>query len=174
MPIEGSLVGRINELTFFDHDFHNKKKFLNFVPQYNMYQTMFEKGRPPVLKFQQWALGLELLSITQLLDVTHFGRSLYITNCVNTLLGVVHGGYLCLNPPVSIDVELIHRIIGLPIVEEDPSSLFADKKTDRVAAAQITTEYNLQRGNRGLLVKDISDKVTQFGAQILIGKLLRH
>lgn len=158
--VNGSLVGRINEITFSDHDFHNKNKFPNFVPQYYIQQTVIEEGLPPVLKFQQWDIGLELLGITQLLDVPHFGCSMYITNYVKTLLSVVHGGYLWLKPPVSIDAELIHIITGIPMVGEDPSLLFADKMNDRVFVAQISAEHNLRRGNRGLLVCNIEDKAT--------------
>jgi len=96
---------------------------------------VIKEGKSHVLKFQKWALGLELSGITHLLDVPHFERSMYITNCVKTLLSVVHGGYLWLDPPVSIDAMLIHRITELPMIGEDPGHFFVDKKTNRVVAA---------------------------------------
>ena len=83
---------------------------------------------------------------------------MYITNYVKTLF--VHGGYLWFDPLVSIDVALIHQITRIPMVGEDPGPLFADKKTERAVATQITAYYNLRRGNRGLLVSDITDKAT--------------
>lgn len=99
ITLDGSLLGRLYELGFADHDFQDKNKFLDFRPQYYMNSTVVELGRPPVMHFQQWALGLETSSITNLLDIPHFGRSLYITCCVKTLVSCVHGGYLLLNPP---------------------------------------------------------------------------
>ena len=86
-----------------------------------MNSIVTEAGKPPVLTYQKWALWLELASITNLLDILHFGWSMFITNCVKTLLSCVHGDYLWLDPPVSIDAELIHRITGLPMVGEDPT-----------------------------------------------------
>jgi hypothetical protein len=43
-----------------------------------------------------------------------FGRSNEINACVNMLLRCVHGGYLWLDRPVSIDIDLIVCITGLP------------------------------------------------------------
>lgn len=137
VSIKGSLVGRVSELKFFDHEFHDKKKSPNFVPQYCMNSTVVEQGRPPILNYQKWALGLELSGITNLPDIPHFGHSMYITICVKTLLSCVHGGYLWLDPPVLIDVELINRITGLPMVGEDPAPLFAYKRSDKTVVAQI-------------------------------------
>lgn len=105
VSIEGSLVGRINDLTFFDHDFHDIKKFPNFVPKYYMHQTIIEEGNLPVLRFQKWSLRLEFSGITQFLDVPHFGHSMYITSCVKTLLSVVHGGYLWLDSPYLLTMR---------------------------------------------------------------------
>lgn len=77
-----------------------------------------------------------------------------------------------LDPPVSIDDELIHRIIGLPMVGEDPAPLFADKRDDKIVAAQVAAQYNMERGNCSLLVSGIKEKETHFGTQLLVGKLL--
>lgn len=99
---------------------------------------------------------------------------MYITNYVKTLLIYVHGEYLRLNPPVLVDATLIHRIIRLPMVGEDPAPLFADNTTDKVVVAQSTTYYNLSRGKCALLVEGIKDKAVKFETQLLAGKLLRH
>lgn len=93
---------------------------------------------------------------------------------MKTLLSVVHGGYLWLDPPVSIDAELIHQIMGLPLVGEDLRSFFGDKKSDKALAAKVSGDYNLERGHQGLIFEGLQDPAVRFGAQILAGKLLRH
>lgn len=174
VTIEGISVGRVNELKLADHDFHDKKKFHNFMSQYYMNSTMVEQRRRPIFNYQKCALGLELSGINNLLDILYFCHSMYIMNCVKTLLSYVHVGYLWLDPPVSIDVELINKITGLPMVGEDPTPLFADKRIDKIVAAQVAAQYKLDRGSRGLLVAEIKEKATHFGIQLMAGKLLRH
>jgi hypothetical protein len=44
-------------------------------------------------------------------------------NCVKQLMEVTHGGYLWLEEPVSIDVELISFITGLPSRGENPCAV---------------------------------------------------
>jgi hypothetical protein len=51
-----------------------------------------------------------------------------VNACVKFLLYCVHGGYMWLDRPISIDTDLIARITGLPTQGEDPTLLFADKK----------------------------------------------
>jgi len=84
------------ELGFSDHEFLDEKKFPDFKPQYYMNSSVVVPNQPPVLQFQQWALGLETSGITNLLDFPQFGRSIYITCCIKTLLTCVHGGHLWL------------------------------------------------------------------------------
>jgi hypothetical protein len=49
-----------------------------------------------------------------LLDIPHFGRGKEVNNYIKQLMAVLHGGFLRLEEPISIDVELIAFIIGLP------------------------------------------------------------
>jgi hypothetical protein len=53
--------------------------------------------------------------IMNLLEIPHFGRGKDVNACVKQLLTLVHGGILWMDRHVSIDVELIIEIIGLPI-----------------------------------------------------------
>lgn len=105
VAIDGSLVGRFYELGFSNHDFYYENKFSNFKPHYYMNSTVVELNQPLVMQFQQWALVLQTLGITNLLDIPHFGKSTYITCCVKTLPSCVHGGHQWLNPPVFIDAN---------------------------------------------------------------------
>jgi hypothetical protein len=56
-----------------------------------------------------------------MLDIPHFGRGQYANNYVKKLMEVTHGGYLWLEQLVSIDVELISYITGMPSRGEDPA-----------------------------------------------------
>jgi hypothetical protein len=58
--------------------------------------------------------GLENTRILNLLEIPHFGHGKDVNKCVKKLLEVFHGGFLWLYEPVSIDVELIVFIMGLP------------------------------------------------------------
>lgn len=134
VAIEGSLVDKVYKLRFVDHDLQDENKFPDFRPQYFMKAVVIEKDNPLELQFQQWALGLETSKITNLMDIPHFGHNMKITYCVKSLLSCVHGGYLWLDPKVSIDVELIHYITRLLMDGEDPTSLFVDKHSYREVA----------------------------------------
>jgi hypothetical protein len=68
----------------------------------------------PIFQPKQWAFILTNTEILNLLDILHFGRGRDINNCVKKLMEVTYGGYLWVEEPVSIDVELIVFIIGVP------------------------------------------------------------
>jgi hypothetical protein len=55
-----------------------------------------------------------------LLEIPHFGRGKEVHKCIKKLLAVIHGGILLLGMQVSIDVNLITKIIGLPTYGEKP------------------------------------------------------
>lgn len=58
VTLDGSLVGRLYELGFSNHDFLDDNKFPDFKPQYYMNSSVVVPNQPLVLQFQQWALGL--------------------------------------------------------------------------------------------------------------------
>jgi hypothetical protein len=51
-----------------------------------------------------------------LLDIPHFGCSKNVGLCVKKLVTHVHGGILWMERPMHIEVALIYKITGLPIV----------------------------------------------------------
>jgi hypothetical protein len=51
-----------------------------------------------------------------LLDIPHFRCGKNVGLCVKKLLSIIHGGNLWMDRIVLIDVVLISKIIGLPIV----------------------------------------------------------
>jgi hypothetical protein len=59
--------------------------------------------------------------IMNLLQIHHFGWGKEVNHCVKKLLSFLHGGILWLDRQVSIDVDLIEKIAGLPTNGEPPS-----------------------------------------------------
>jgi hypothetical protein len=58
-----------------------------------------------VLHPKQWVEGLVNTGILNLLEIPHFRRGKDVNNYIKKLLEVLHGGFLWLDEPVSIDVE---------------------------------------------------------------------
>jgi hypothetical protein len=81
---------------------------------------------------------------------------------VKLLLSCVHGGFLWLDRPVSIDTELIERIIKFPSKWEDPSPLFIDKSKEKALAERMKDRYDTFIGARGLDVANINDDAVWF------------
>jgi hypothetical protein len=125
--IEGDLMGKVVALKFLDHDITDAQKFLELA--WDKY--LCTKSVPGIgailVEPQSWASRLEKSGILNLLEIPHFGRSLEINACIKLLLSCIHGGTLWLDPPVSIDTQLIAWIMGLPTIGEDPKTLFANK-----------------------------------------------
>jgi hypothetical protein len=59
--------------------------------------------------------------ILNLLEIPHFGKGKEVNNCIKQLMVVLHGGFVWLDQPISIDVELIVLIIGIPSMGENPA-----------------------------------------------------
>jgi hypothetical protein len=68
----------------------------------------------PMLQPKQWVASLVNTWIFNLLEIPHLRRGKDVNNCVNQLLEVLHGGFLWLDEPVSIDVKLISFITRMP------------------------------------------------------------
>jgi hypothetical protein len=85
--------------------------------------------------------------ILNLLDIPHFGRGRDINNCIKKLMEVTHGGYLWLEEPVSIDVELISFITGLPSRGENPRSTSMTKMKEKALVEEMKNTYGTERGS---------------------------
>jgi hypothetical protein len=106
----------------------DEDKFLELAKRVFLQTTDTNRVGEPIEQPLQWENGLQKTRILGLLDLPHFGRGQHATTCVKQLLAVTHGGDIWLVKLVSIDVELIASIIGLPSRGMDPI-LFLDEKT---------------------------------------------
>jgi hypothetical protein len=78
-----------------------------------------------------------------------------------------------LDKRVSIDVELIANITGLPSWGMDPTKFLVDKDGEKTLAEEMNKKYGTNMGTRGIIIKRINDATTQLGAKILACKMLR-
>jgi hypothetical protein len=117
--------------------------------------------------------GLAKNEILGLLDLPHFGRGQYANNCIKQLMAVTHGRYLWLEQLISIDVELITYITGLPSWGEDPTQFLEDKTKEKALAEEMKKKYGTERGSRGIIIKRISDATTRMATKIMACKLLK-
>jgi hypothetical protein len=77
---------------------------------------------------------LENIGILNLVEIPHFKQGKYVNKYVKKLLAVLHGGFVWLEEPVSIDVELIEFITCLPSNNEKPSQNLNDKTKEKSLA----------------------------------------
>jgi hypothetical protein len=89
------------------------------------------------------------------------------------LLAVTHGRDIWLDKIVSIYVELIPSITGLPSRGMDLVQFLDDKAREKAVEEEMKKKYGTNKGTRGIISKRINDVATQLGAKILSCKLLR-
>jgi hypothetical protein len=91
-----------------------KISFPELVPSKFLMKSISSETHMIVIEPQVWARGLQKVGLLNLFDIPHFGRSQEINACVKMLLSCVHRGYMWLDRPISIDIDLIVCITGLP------------------------------------------------------------
>jgi hypothetical protein len=116
-----TLLGCVEKLKYSDHDVVDAGKFPEFAQQVYMDNIGTGPFNNPILQPKAWETGLANTCILNLVEIPHFGRGKEVNNCVKKLMAVLHGGFLWLEEPVSIDVELISFITGLSSMGESPT-----------------------------------------------------
>ena len=61
-------------------------------------------------------------------------------------MAVPHGGYIWLEQLVSIDVDLIAHIIGMPSRGMDPAQFLEDKTNEKALVEEMKKKYDTKRG----------------------------
>jgi hypothetical protein len=96
-----------------------------------MERKWISASRVPILKPKKWITGFYNTRIMNLLEIPHFGHGKDVNKCVKQLLALVHGGILWMDMPISIDVDLIAAITGLPTNGEKPEKFLDDKTKEK-------------------------------------------
>lgn len=92
----------------------------------------------------------------------NFVWKVIINHCVNNFPSCIHKKYLWLDHKISIDAHLIHRIIGLLMEGEDPTSLFENKHEDKGVDGATMEKHGAKHGYHGIRIKDINNRAIQF------------
>jgi hypothetical protein len=101
--VEEDMLGLIPSLKYEDHDITDEKKFLELAPRNYLNRYISIKTKLVVIEPKIWETWLQKVGLMNLFDIPHFGRSVEINAYVKMLLSCVHGGYLWINIPESID-----------------------------------------------------------------------
>jgi len=81
---------------------------------------------------------------------------------------VTHGGYLWVEELVSIDVELIAYITGMPSRGETLVQFLDDKTKEKALAEEMKKTYGKKRGSCGIIIKCISDATTRLATKHMV------
>jgi hypothetical protein len=75
---------------------------------------------------------------------------------------------------VTVDLVLIHMIIGLSVQGPDPQQFYPGKAADHCLAQRIKETYNdVEKGKRGYKVASIQDGTVHLSCQLIVGKIVR-
>ena len=170
VTIQRDMLGNINKLLYEEHDF---VKFPSFNVKNYMEMLCSTDGASIYLENMEWTLGFERFGIFLLMHITHFGRIVEVNTCVKKLLHCMQGGFMWIDMNISIDLNLITQITGLPKPRVDPPQFFVGKERDRELAIRIKNNYNLSKNFRGYDVASIKDEVVCFVEKELAIKVLR-
>jgi hypothetical protein len=111
--------------------------------------------------------------ILNLVEIPHFGRGKEVNNCVKQLMAVLHGGFLWLEEPVSINVELIAFIMGLSSMGKCLTQYLNEKMKEKSLSEVMKKTYSIEKGSRGIIIKRINDAKTRMATKIMACKMLR-
>jgi hypothetical protein len=103
-----------------------------------------------------------------MMEIPHFGRGKYVNNYVNQLVAVLHVKFLWLEEPVSIDVDLIAFITGLPSNGEKPMQYLDDKAKEKDLTEEMKKMYGTERGSHGIIIKRINDVATMMETKLMV------
>lgn len=99
-----------------------------------------KEGSVIVLEPQKLLCGVEKVVLLHLLWISHFHHAPLMIFVIRKLLWLVHDGYLWLEEPIPIMVELIHRISQFPCKGKYPAKI-AGKSKDLALTHEIFFAY---------------------------------
>lgn len=167
---EGSDLGHMPMMKFEYWDLTDSENFPHLETSQLMKQS--KEGFITVLQPQKWLRMVEEAGLLHLLLISNFHWAPIMMFVIRKLLFLVHNGYLWLEEPIPITVELIHRISHLPCMRRDPMEI-AGKSVDLVLIEAIKKKYKLEKKQRGYVITSIQDKWVRVTTQLLAGKVMR-
>ena len=125
-----------------------------------------------ILEPRKWLRSVEKVRLLHLLWIPHFHRVPITIFVIRQLLFLVHGGYLWLEEPIPIMVDLIHRVSRIPYKGKDPATI-ARKSSDLALAEAMKAKYKLEKKKRSYAITSIKDKGVHVATHLLDGKVMR-
>ena len=159
----------MKNIAFIDHDSHKFPKLL--MSRYMTSVKLVEGGNIQIVPME-WAWGVKKSSILSLMHMPHFGFSVEVNACVKQLLVWFHRGFLWIDGFISVYVELISAILGLPKVGVNPTLLFTGNQQDSSLVGHMKEKYNLSRDKRGFYISSINDTSVRFTTRVISSKIL--
>jgi len=92
---------------------------------------------------------------------------------VKKLLERVHGGFVWMDRPIPIDVELIEKIAGFPIYWVKEKKYVYDKRKEKTIEEQVKSQIGTNRGSICMVIKNINEPTTRFMTNMMAYNLLR-
>jgi hypothetical protein len=126
------------------------------------------KGKNSKIIPQSWTMNLVQSTLLNVMKIPHFGRHQEVNACFKLLLSYYHGRYLWLDPRITFNPTLIHRITGLSMQGPDLQHFYPGKSTDRALAQKIKDTYdNVEKGTRGYNVASIQNGTVCLTCQLI-------
>jgi hypothetical protein len=88
-------------------------------------------------------------------------------------MAVLHGGFLWMEEPISINIELISIITSLSSMGEIPAQYLDDKTKEKYLFEEMNKTYDIERGLCGIIIKRISDTTIRMATKLMACKMLR-
>jgi hypothetical protein len=168
-----NLLGCMQKLWYSNHNVADMDKLPEFARKVYLDSVGTGPFGDPILQPKQWETRLANTGILNLLDIPHFGKGHVVKNHVKKLMAVTHGGYLLMEDPISIDVEIIAFIIGVPSRGENPMKYLDDKTKEKVLVEEMKKTYGTERGSCRIIIKCINDAAKRLATKLMACKLLR-
>jgi hypothetical protein len=144
---------KVTTLKFCDFNLGDRKVYNMLAPYKYLTRT---KGKNSNLIPQQWTMNLAQSTLLNVMKIPHFDKHQEVNACVKLLLASYHGGYLWLDHRITVDLELINRIIELSMQGPDPHEYYPRKTVDHTLAQKIKEAHgDVEKGTRGCKVASI-------------------
>jgi hypothetical protein len=126
-----------------------------------------------VLEPKQWMTRIYNNDIINLLEIPCFGRGKDANSCIKQLLERESGGFLWMDKDVPIDVDIILQITGILIYGVKPEQYLDNKMKENDIAEEVKAQFDIDRENRGMIIKNNNHLATRFMTNLMECKLLR-
>jgi hypothetical protein len=154
---------KINDYNLGDH-----KNYGMLAPHKYLTKT---KGKKSKIIPQLWTMDIARSTILNVMKIPHFERHQEFNTCIKLLISCFHGSYLWLDSRITIDLALIHKIIGLSMQGPDPQDFYPGKAADCALGQQIKDTYvDVEKGEQGYKVASIQNGAVCLDFQLITGK----